>query len=528
MDGNDDLGKKLFEILSDYELATRIAKEAKLYEPEAPTGTAKATVTSGEAISLLDQIISEVRIGWDEWELETSRRQIGTLLGELLKGTLRVHGDVEAMVSARIADIDRLVSDQLNEVFHAPEFQSLEAAWRGLRYLVFHTETGPELIIRILNVSKEELRVDQEQAVDYAESALFKKVYEEYDGIGDAPYGVLVGDYYFGRGPEDVYLLECISKVAAAVHAPFLSAASPVLLGLEDFTELPHLRDLSKKFESLDCSKWKSFRESEESRYIGLTLPHVLMRLPYGTDTAPVEAFNFKEDVDGKDPSKYLWGNAAYVFAARVTNAFHRHGWCAHIRGAETGGLVIDLPQHTFRTDWGDTLLKCPTEVPISDRRRKELAELGFIALCHDKRTDKAIFFLASSCAKAKWFDTDQANIMQRISIRLEYILTVSRFIHYIKCIMRDQVEASTSEEDCKQFLNNWIAQYARAEDPTNEEDEARFPLRSACVEFQEVPEKPGRLRAVVLLQPRFQFYQPITVKRSLAVTVRSRAQELH
>ena len=257
---------------------------------------------------------------------------------------------------------------------HAPEFQQLEASWRGLHYLVHQSETSTMLKLRVLNVSKNDLLRDLERASEFDQSALFKKVYEEeYGMFGGAPFGALIGDYEFGRHPQDMALLEKISHVAAAAHAPFIAAASPQLFNLDSFTELGAPRDLAKIFDTVEYAKWKSFRESEDSRYVGLTLPHILMRLPYGPETVPVEAFNFKEDVDGKDHSKYLWGNAAYGFGARLTDAFAKYGWCAAIRGVEGGGLVEGLPTHTFKTDEGEVALKCPTEIAITDRREKEL-----------------------------------------------------------------------------------------------------------------------------------------------------------
>ena len=364
---------------------------------EAKQAQAAAAATE-EAGGVLDQIINETRIGKDDWERDQSRRQISTLVDEVMKGTLRVSKDLEATVNARIADIDRLLSAQLNEILHAPEFQRLEAVWRGLHYLVQQTETSTMLKLRVMNVSKDELRKDLEKAAEFDQSALFKKVYEEeYGTFGGAPYGALIGDYEFGRSPQDIALLEKISNVAAAAHAPFLSAADPGLMGLDSFTDLPNPRDLAKKFDTPDYAKWRSFRESEDSRYVGLALPHILMRLPYGPDTVPTESFNFREDVDGTDHSRYLWGNAAYALATRLTESFAKYNWCAAIRGVEGGGKVEGLPTHTFRTDDGEIALKCPTEIAITDRREKELSDLGMIPLVHCKGTDYAAFFVAQS-----------------------------------------------------------------------------------------------------------------------------------
>jgi type VI secretion system protein ImpC len=477
-----------------------MAEEAKQAQPQG--AAAAGTVESG----VLDQIINETRIGKDDWERDQSRRQISTLVEEVMKGTLRVSKDLEATINARIADIDKVLSAQLNAIMHAPEFQKLEGAWRGLHYFVMQSETSTMLKIRVLNISKDELRKDLEKAVEFDQSALFKKVYEEeYGTFGGAPYGALIGDFEFGRHPQDLALLEKVSNVAASAHAPFISAAAPGLLGLETFTDLPNPRDLAKKFETPDYAKWKSFRESEDSRYVGLTLPHVLMRLPYGPDTVPVEAFNFKEDVDGTDHSKYLWGNAAYAMGARLTDAFAKYGWTAAIRGVEGGGRVDGLPTHTFRTDEGEIALKCPTEIAITDRREKELSDLGFIPLVHCKGTDFAAFFGAQSCQKAKKYDTDAANANARLSTQLQYLLAMSRFAHYLKSIMRDKIGSFMTRKDCEDFLNRWISKYVVSTEDAGQEIKAKFPLKEARVEVAEVAGKPGVYKAIAFLKPHFQ-----------------------
>ena len=477
-----------------------MADEAKQAQPQG------AAVAGTEESGVLDQIINETRIGKDDWERDQSRRQIATLVEEVMKGTLRVSKDLEATINARIADIDKVLSAQLNAIMHAPEFQKLEGAWRGLHYFVMQSETSTMLKIRVLNISKDELRKDLEKAVEFDQSALFKKVYEEeYGTFGGAPYGALIGDFEFGRHPQDLALLEKVSNVAASAHAPFISAAAPGLLGLEDFTDLPNPRDLAKKFETPDYAKWKSFRESEDSRYVGLTLPHVLMRLPYGPDTVPVEAFNFKEDVDGTDHSKYLWGNAAYAMGARLTDAFAKYGWTAAIRGVEGGGRVDGLPTHTFRTDEGEIALKCPTEIAITDRREKELSDLGFIPLVHCKGTDFAAFFGAQSCQKAKKYDTDAANANARLSTQLQYLLAMSRFAHYLKSIMRDKIGSFMTRKDCEDFLNRWISKYVVSTEDAGQEIKAKFPLKEARVEVAEVAGKPGVYRAIAFLKRHFE-----------------------
>jgi type VI secretion system protein ImpC len=368
------------------------------------------------------------------------------------------------------------------------------------------SETSEMLKIKVLNVSKKELLRDLQRAPEFDQSAMFKKVYEEEFGIfGGAPFAALVGDYEFTKHPEDIELLERVSNVAAAAHAPFLTAASNELFNLESFTSLDQPRDLGKIFDNTEYAKWKSFRASEDSRYVGLCLPRILGRLPYGPDTKPVEAFNYQEGVDGTEHNKYLWSNAAYALGARLTNSFAKHHWCAAIRGVEGGGLVDGLAVHNFRTDDGDVAMKCPTEVPITDRREKELADLGFIPLVHCKGTDYAAFFSVQSAQKPKLYDKDSANANARLSAQLPYILAVSRFAHYLKAMMRDKIGSFMSRSQCETFLNQWISQYVLLDDDASAEMKSKFPLREARIDVSEIPGKPGAYRAVSFLKPHFQ-----------------------
>jgi type VI secretion system protein ImpC len=368
------------------------------------------------------------------------------------------------------------------------------------------SETSDKLKIKILNTSKKDLLRDLQRASEFDQSALFKKVYEEEYGVfGGAPFAALVGDYEFGRGPEDIELLEKVAQVASAAHAPFLSAAGPDMLNMESFTALDAPRDMAKIFDSSEFAKWKSFRQSEDSRYVGLTLPHVLMRLPYGKNGIQVDGFNYEEGVDGTDHSKYLWGNAAFALGARLTQAFALYGWCAAIRGVEGGGLVEGLPTHTFTTDSGDIALKCPTESPVTDRREKELADLGFIPVVHCKGTDYAAFFSVQSCQKQKMYDKEEANANARLSTQLPYILAISRFAHYMKAMMRDKVGSFMSRKECQDFLTNWILLYTVGNDNVAASVKASKPLRDAKVEVVEIPGKPGCYRAVAFLKPHFQ-----------------------
>jgi type VI secretion system protein ImpC len=464
-----------------------------------------AVELTGET-SLLDQIVQEGRFGKETTARERGKDLIKEFITQISQGDLAVSKDTEAMINARIAQIDHLVSLQLNQVMHAPEFQKLEGSWRGLRYLMDNSETGTMLKIRVLNASKKDLLRDLQKAPEFDQSALFKKVYEdEYGVFGGEPFGALIGDYEFGKHPEDIELLEKVSNVAAAAHAPFLTAADASLLNLDSFTSLGQPRDLAKIYDSTEFAKWKSFRQSEDSRYVGLCVPHILMRLPYGRDTKPVDGFNYEEGVDGTDHSKYLWGNAAYALGARLTTAFAMHGWCAAIRGVEGGGLVEGLPAHNFRTDEGDIALKCPTEIAITDRREKELADLGFVPLVHCKNTDYAAFFSIQSAQKPKLYDKEAANANARLSAQLPYILAVSRFAHYLKAMMRDKIGSFMSRAECERFLNDWIMNYVTSDDMAGPTIKAKRPLRDARVEVAEVPGKPGAYRAVAFLRPHFQ-----------------------
>jgi type VI secretion system protein ImpC len=375
-----------------------------------------------------------------------------------------------------------------------------------MHYFVMNTETSTKLKLRVMNVSKPDLLKDLEKAVEFDQSALFKKVYEdEYGTLGGTPYSCLIADYEFGRHPQDVALLEKISNVAAASHSPFVAAASPKLFDMESFTELGQPRDLAKIFESAELIKWRSFRESEDSRYVALTMPHILLRQPYGPKTVPVEGVNFVEDVDGTDHGKYLWGNAAWALGLRITTAFANYGWMAAIRGVEGGGKVDGLPAHTFKTDEGDIALKCPTEIAITDRREKELSDLGFIAMVHCKNTDYAAFFGGQTCNKPKVYNTDEANANARISAMLPYILASSRFAHYIKVIMRDKIGSFMTRGNVEGFLNTWMASYVLLDDDAPQTQKAKYPLREGRVDVYDVAGRPGVYRATVFLRPHFQ-----------------------
>jgi type VI secretion system protein ImpC len=457
--------------------------------------------------SLLDQIIENSKVAKSSTEHARAKDLISELVNQVMQGTVVMSANLTATLDARVAELDQLISAQVSAIMHAPEFQRLESSWTGLNYLIRNTSTGSNLKIKVLNATKKELVKDFQSALDFDQSAMFKKVYEEEFGtFGGAPFATLLGDFEISRQPEDMYFIEQMSHIAAAAHAPFISAASPELFGLETYADLGRPRDLSKVFDTVEYAKWKSFRESEDARYVGLTLPRFLGRLPFNPkDGATVEGFNFVEDVDGTDHSKYLWCNATYAFGAKLTKAFEDFGWCAAIRGVEGGGLVEDLPTHTFKTDEGEIALKCPTEIAITDRREKELSDLGFISLVHCKNTDYAAFFGAQSAQKSKKYNTDSANANAVLSAQLQYIFTVSRIAHYMKAMMRDKIGSFAAASNVEDFLNRWLMQYVLLDDNASQEAKAQFPLREASVQVAEVPGRPGVYRAVSFLRPHFQ-----------------------
>jgi len=459
-----------------------------------------------EEKGLLDRIIDEGRMARDESQKGWAKDVIGEFVKQVMEGTMVVSKNLELMITSRIGQLDRLISAQLNEVMHHPDFQKLEASWRGLHFLVNQSETGEALKIRVMSVSKKDLLKDMEKAAEFDQSTLFKKIYEEEFGMfGGASYGAFIGDYEFGNNPQDLSLLEKISQVASAAHAPFIAATAPSMFNLDSFADLGGPRDMAKIFQSTEFAKWKSFRDSEDSRYVGLVMPHILMRLPYGQASIPVESFNFEEDVDGTDNSKYLWGNAAFSLGTRLTDAFAKYHWCAAVRGVEGGGLVQGLPVHTFRTDEGDIALKCPTEIAITDRREKELADLGFIPLVHCKGTDYAAFFSTQTTNKPKTYDTPAATANARLSSQLQYIMAVSRFAHYLKSMMRDKLGSFVTRKNAEDFLNRWITNYVLLDDDAGQDAKASHPLREARVDVSEIPGKPGAYRAVAFLRPHYQ-----------------------
>jgi len=434
---------------------------------------------------------------------------VQTLVSQALADSSVVKSDVIDTIEEMIARLDEKLSAQMNEVLHAPEFQQLESAWRGLHYLTFNSETDATLKIRVFNTSKTELyrNLKLYPGARWDQSPLFKKVYEsEFGQLGGEPYGALVADYHFSNSPTDVQLLRDLSKIASASLAPLITGADPNLLGMDSWTELMNPRDIGKLMDTPDYAAWKGLRDSVDSRYVALCMPRVLSRLPYGAKSEPVEEFAFEEDTDGHKGAKYAWMNAAYAMAVNINRAYKEYGWTVRIRGVQSGGEVINLPTHTFPTDDGGVDLKCPTEIAITDRREAELSKAGLISIIHRKNTDKAAFIGAQSIYKPKTYIDPQATASDNLSSRIPYMFAVSRFAHYLKCMVRDKIGSTKEKDQLERWLNEWITLYVDG-DPKNssEEVKARYPLAAAKVTVVADEENPGYYAANFYLRPHFQ-----------------------
>lgn len=479
----------------------------------------EASVTTLGA-GLLDQVVAATR----QTEPDRAQDLVKTLVQQALSGTVTFDRNLGRTIEKAIAAIDRKLSDQLNAIMHQPRFLQLEGSWRGLNHLVMNSETGSSLKLRVLNASKRDLTRDLSRAVEFDQSQLFKKIYEtEFGTPGGEPYGALIGDYEWTSHPDDVETLRLISNVAAGAFAPFISAAGAGMFGFNDWTELSKPRDLSKIFESQDYAKWRSFRDSEDSRFVSLVMPRVIARLPYGAATKPIDEFAFEEAPSENGVARpmthqdYCWMNAAYVMGTRLTDAFAKYGFCTAIRGTEGGGKVENLPAHVFTSDDGDMDAKCPTEIGITDRREFELSNLGFLPLCHYKNTDYAVFFGAQSTQKPKKYDRPEATANAAISARLPYVMASGRFAHYLKLIARDKVGSFMEASDCEQWLNRWMMTYVNPNESAGQEMKARFPLREASVQVKEIPGKPGSYNAIAHLRPWLQMEELTTSLRMVA-----------
>ncbi|CDY79211.1 Uncharacterized protein ImpC [Caballeronia glathei] len=477
--------------------------------PDPQQQEASAQSVQADATSEFDRLLQKAFKPKTERAKDAVESAVRTLAEQALLDTQLVSDDVLATIESLIAKIDEKLSTQINVILHSEQFQKVESAWRGLHYLVTNTESDESLKLRVMDISKEELHrtLRKYKGVAWDQSPIFKKLYEEeYGQFGGEPYGALVADYYFDHSAPDVDLLTQISKISAAAHAPFIAGADPSVMLMESWQELANPRDLTKIFQTPEHAAWRSLRESEDSRYIGLAMPRFLARAPYGAKTSPVEEFDFEEDTAGADANKYAWANAAYAMATNINRSFKVYGWCSRIRGIESGGAVEGLPVHAFPTDDGGVDMKCPTEIAISDRREAELAKNGFMPLVHKKNSDFAAFIGAQSLNKPAEYEDPDATANANLAARLPYLFACSRFAHYLKCIARDKIGSFKEKADMQRWLQDWILQYVDG-DPAHstEATKARRPLAAAEVVVEEVEGNPGYYTSKFFLRPHYQ-----------------------
>ena len=469
---------------------------------EAQTESADTTAPA----TILERIFDDGRLVRDEHQVDGARSMLHGFIEEATKAGVQVDGTAKRAIAARIVALDRLISQQVNQVLHNEKFQRLEASWRNLNKMVSENELSSSMKVRVFNCHRRELERDFSRAPGFDQSLFFKNVYEsEYGTLGGSPFTFLLGDMEFGRTPQDIQFLREVAAVASMAHAPFLAGAAPGMFDLDSFTELERPIDIAKIFETSEMASWNSLRDSPDSRYLALTAPRVLVRMPWGPDAAPVETIDFVEDVDGDDNGKYLWGPSSWMLAGQIMKSFTQHGWPSAIRGTETGGKVANLPLHSFPSLSGTRITKCPTETTITDRREKELSDQGIIGLCHARNTDYAVIFSGSSVNRPQRYVEEDANANARLSASLPYILACARFAHYLKAIMRDKIGGFTSRDEIERYLSTWIGQYVTSDDSASHATKARYPLREAKVQVRDIPGKPGAYTAVAHLRPHFQ-----------------------
>ena len=447
------------------------------------------------------------------------QRAVQTLAEQLLRDSVVVSDDALATIKALVAEIDQKLSDQINLILHNERFQQLEGAWRGLHYLVNNSETDSQLQVRVLNISKKDVgrTLRSYKGASWDRSPLFKMIYEnEYGVAGGTPYGCLVGDYSFDHSPGDVEILDQMSMISAAAHAPFISAAAPSLLNMSSWQELTNPSDIKNIFRTPSYAGWNSLRQSENAKYLGLTMPRFLARLPYGAKTEPVEEFAFEEDTAGGNHKSYVWANSAYAMAVNINRSFKENGWCSRIRGLESGGAVTGLPVHTFPNDDGGVDMKCPTEIAITYRREKELADSGMMPLLHQKNSDVAYFPAAQSLQRPTEYDLDDATANAKLAARLPYLFASCRFAHYLQKMVHAKVGGFATAAEMHTFLSEWIQQYVLANPAlVNEEERAKRPLAEAAVIVEADEADPGFYSAQFFLRPHFQL-EGMDVKLSL------------
>lgn len=470
---------------------------------------AQQETTTEEEASLLDSILAETKMKPSDEGYNVAKQGVSAFIAELLKPTREGAKVQQNIVNEMISEIDKKLSSQVDEVLHHEDFQKLESAWRGLKLVIDRTDFRQNIKVELLNVSKEDLLDDFEDSPEIVKSGLYQTVYNTaYGTFGGQPYGAMIANYDFGPGPQDVKLLQYVSSVAAMSHCPFMAAAGPQFFGLDDYRKLPNLKDLSSIFEGPQYIKWNSFRESEDSRYVGLTMPRFLLRLPYSPETTPVKAFEYTENVsDGHE--QYLWGNTAFTFATRLTESFASFGWCPNVIGPQSGGAVKDLPMHLFES-MGEIDTKIPTEISITDRRELELAEQGFMSLVYRKGSDNAAFFSANSAQKPKFFgDTPEGRTAEtnyRLGTQLPYMFVITRLAHYIKVMQRENLGSFKTRVDLERELNDWIRQYVSDTDTPMPGVRQRRPLRRASISVEDVEGEVGWFKVGMKVQPHMKY----------------------
>jgi type VI secretion system protein ImpC len=462
-----------------------------------------------EQFSLLEEITQATKLQPADEAYGMAKKGVEALLAQLIGPGKVVNKVTKAVVDDMIAELDAKLSLQVDAILHHPEYQKLESAWRSLKYMIDNTDFRENIKIEILNVSKEDLIGDFEDSPEIPKSGLYKTVYTaEYGQFGGQPYAAMVGNYDFGPGPQDMKLLQNIASVSAMAHAPFIAAAGPQFFDLEDFNDLPNLKDLKSIFEGPKYIKWQAFRESEDARYVGLTMPRFLLRLPYDKDDVSIKSFVYEENVSSGH-NQYLWGNSAFAFAGRLTESFAKYRWCANIIGPQGGGAVQDLCMHQYEA-MGATQTKIPTEVMISERREFELAEEGFIALTYRKGSDNAAFFSANSVQKAKNFgiskEGKEAELNYKLGLQLPYMFVINRLAHYLKVIQRENIGTWKERSDLESELNKWISQYVTEMENPSASARSRRPLRAAEVTVDSVPGEPGWYKVGLKVRPHFKY----------------------
>jgi len=476
--------------------------------PEATEAQQQDAKPEGLEMSEFESLLTKEFKPKSDSVTDAVKSAVRTLSEQALSETALISGDTVRTIESIVAEIDRKLSEQVNQIIHHEDFQKLEGSWRGLSYLVNNTETDESLKIRVMDISKDDVgkTLKKFKGTAWDQSPLFKKLYEEeYGTPGGSPYGSIIGDYYFDNSAPDIEIMKGMSQIAAAAHAPFIAAADPSLMNMDSWQELGNPRDLTKIFQTPEYAAWRSLRETEDSRYLALTMPRFLSRIPYGANTNPVEAFAFEEETDSGDHSKYTWANSAYAMGVNINRSFKNYGWCASIRGVENGGTVEGLPTHTFPSDDGGVDMKCPTEIAITDRREAELSKNGMLPLCHWKNTDYSVFLGGQTVNKPAEYDDPDATANANLSARLPYIFASSRFAHFLKCMVRDKIGSFKSRDDMQTWLNDWIMHYVTADPNASEETKARFPLSEAEVVVDEIEGNPGYYSAKFYLKPHYQ-----------------------